>query len=211
MKTVLCYGDSNTWGYMPETGGRFDGDARWCGVLRKELGGGYSVIEEGLNGRTTAYDDPQRAYRNGEDYLAPCLETHSPVDVVVTMLGTNDLKARFGLWAEDIAGGMEKLIRIIKNSGAGPAGREPKILLLSPPHVCPQTAFEDFQGRHEASTHLGGLYAQLAQRYGCGFFDVSTVAGISDLPDGLHMNANAHAALGKRAAALVKGMLTEQQ
>ena len=69
MKTVLCYGDSNTWGYSPIDGTRYARDVRWPGVLRNELGEGYLVIEEGLNGRTTVWDDPIEGYKNGNQYL----------------------------------------------------------------------------------------------------------------------------------------------
>ncbi len=207
MKTILCYGDSNTWGYIPGAGERFGREIRWCGVMREKLGEGYVVIEEGLNGRTTAHDDPQEAYRNGCDYLPPCLETHSPIDLVIIMLGSNDIKARFGFQAEDIAGGMEKLLGIIKGSEAGLEGKAPRILLLSPPHVSPQTELIDFIGRYEVSKRLGALYEQLASQYGCSFLDVSTVVGVSDLPDGLHLNEKAHAALGSALAGIVKEIL----
>ena len=95
MKRILCYGDSNTWGYDPATQERFDRATRWTGVLRTTLGDGYEILEEGLNGRTTVWDDPIEGYKNGHTYLVPCLETHRPVDLVVLMLGTNDLKKRF--------------------------------------------------------------------------------------------------------------------
>ena len=97
MKTVLCYGDSNTWGYIGGTGERFAPEVRWPGVLQAALGGAYRVIEEGLNGRTTVFDDSIEEGRNGETYLRPCLQTHAPIDLVILMLGTNDLKRRFSL------------------------------------------------------------------------------------------------------------------
>ena len=97
MKTILCYGDSNTWGYNPATTERSSRDERWTGILRRELDDGYLVIEEGLNGRTTVWDDPIEGYKNGKEYLIPCLETHKPLDLVIIMLGTNDLKVRFSV------------------------------------------------------------------------------------------------------------------
>ena len=103
MKSILCYGDSNTWGYDPQTRSRFPHDVRWTGVLASSLGTGYRVVEEGLNGRTTRWDDPIEAGRNGLTFLQPCLESHLPLDLVIVMLGTNDLKQRFGLSASDIA------------------------------------------------------------------------------------------------------------
>ena len=120
MRHVLIYGDSNTWGYIPVSRSRYDGDTRWPGVLQKILGKGYRVIEEGLNGRTTVLEDPLQKGRNGSTYLLPCLESHRPLDLVVIMLGTNDMKHRYGVSAEEIAMGMEVLIKIVKNSEASP-------------------------------------------------------------------------------------------
>ena len=91
MKTILCFGDSNTWGYNPENGQRFGPEERWTGILRNSLGEDYRVIEEGLNGRTTLWDDPIAGFKNGLDYLMPCLESHMPFDLITIMLGTNDL------------------------------------------------------------------------------------------------------------------------
>ncbi len=93
MKTVLCYGDSNTWGSDPETGERFAPEVRWPGVMARELGDGFHVIEEGLPGRTTLREDPiEGSYKDGRAYLTPCLESHRPIDLVTIMLGTNDLR-----------------------------------------------------------------------------------------------------------------------
>jgi lysophospholipase L1-like esterase len=90
-KTILCYGDSNTWGFNPATQARYARDERWTGVLRQALGDGYWVIEEGLNGRTTVWDDPIEDYRSGKEYLLPCLRSHKPVDLVVVMLSHSRL------------------------------------------------------------------------------------------------------------------------
>ena len=104
MKTILCYGDSNTWGYDPVSQDRYPPTQRWVSVLARELGPEYQVIAEGLNGRTTVWPDPvEGEHKNGKAYLLPCLESHHPLDLVVLMLGTNDLKHRFGLSAWDIA------------------------------------------------------------------------------------------------------------
>lgn len=92
MRHILCYGDSNTWGYTPGTGERHAPDVRWTGVLRRLLGEGWEVLEEGMNGRTTVFDNPMSQGRNGSAYLLTCLETHKPLDLVILMLGTNDLR-----------------------------------------------------------------------------------------------------------------------
>jgi lysophospholipase L1-like esterase len=136
VRTVLCYGDSNTWGSDPETGERFPEGVRWPGVLRRELGEEYRVIEEGLPGRTTVRDDPiEGDHKNGRSYLRACLESHRPIDLVTIMLGTNDLKERFGSSASDIAQGAASLADWTLRSGCGPEGGAPVVVLISPPAV----------------------------------------------------------------------------
>ena len=147
MKVILCFGDSNTWGYDPATKSRFPRDVRWTGVLRNALGEEYLVIEEGLNGRTTVWNDPIEGYKNGREYLIPCLETHKPIDLVVIMLGTNDLKKRFSVSAFDIANSTGVLADTVKKSAAGPNDGVPPILLLAPPPLAKLTEFaEMFEG-----------------------------------------------------------------
>jgi len=119
MRRILCYGDSNTWGCIPISAARYGEDIRWPGVLAGLLGAEYRIIEEGLNGRTTVFDDPLQEGRNGKTYLLPCLLSHRPLDVVVLMLGTNDMKQRYGLPAEDIARGAGVLAEIVRTSGSG--------------------------------------------------------------------------------------------
>ena len=110
-KRILCYGDSNTWGYMV-TGGRFPEDVRWPMRLQMLLGDGYTVIEEGFNGRTTVFDDPvEGGHKSGLTYLPPCVMSHSPLDLIIIMLGSNDLKKRFGMTAFTIGGGVTALIK----------------------------------------------------------------------------------------------------
>ena len=92
MRNILCYGDSNTWGYIPVKCERYPFDVRWTGVLQQELGAEYRIIEEGLNARTTAYEDPWSYWRNGKDYLPACLISQKPLDLLIISLGTNDLK-----------------------------------------------------------------------------------------------------------------------
>src|SRR5271165_6929995 len=129
LNTVLCYGDSNTWGHNPENGLRYARDQRWPGVLRQSLGLGYDVIEEGLSGRTTVFNDPLEPYKSGKEYLPPCLRSHSPVDLVILMLGTNDVQSRYNVSALEISLGMGVLIEIIQQSAAGPGNTAPEILL----------------------------------------------------------------------------------
>ncbi len=217
MRTILCYGDSNTFGAdpfwitNPEGGGRFPDDVRWPGVLDRKLGDGYRVIEEGLPGRTTVRDDPvEGAHKNGMTYLLPCLESHRPLNLVVVMLGSNDLKGRFAASASDIAQGAGMLAGVVQMSGAGPDGGAPKVLLIAPPPVGKLTGFaEMFKGAEEKSRRFSEHYRWFTERLGCGFFDASEAIVSSDV-DGLHLEADEHRKLGEAVAAVVKRMLDEQ-
>ena len=207
MKTILCYGDSNTWGYNPATMERFPRDERWTGVLRNELGDGYLIIEEGLNGRTTVWDDPIEGYKNGKEYLIPCLETHKPLDLVIIMLGTNDLKVRFSVSAFDIANGAGVLVDIAQKSETGHNNGSPRVLLMAPPQVSKLTDFaEMFEGAEPKSGKFSRHYRRVAEEYGCEFLDTSEVIISSEL-DGIHFEAGEHRKLGKAVAAAVRDIL----
>lgn len=206
-KTILCYGNSNTWGWNPATQDRYARDERWPGVLGQELGEGYLIIEEGLNGRTTVWDDPIEGYKNGKEYLIPCLETHRPLDLVAIMLGTNDLKVRFSLSAYDIANGAGVLVDIVLKSGAGPSGSAPKALLMAPPPLGKLTEFaEMFEGAEVKSRRFSEHYRRVAEEYGCAFLDTSEVIVSSDI-DGVHLEPSEHRKLGKAVAAIVNKIL----
>ena len=208
MKTIVCFGDSNTWGYHPATKGRYGRDERWAGVLRNTLGADYLVIEEGLNGRTTVWDDPIEGYKNGKEYLIPCLETHKPLDLVIIMLGTNDLKKRFSLSAFDIAKGASVLVSIAQRSETGLNGHAPKVLLLAPPPVAKLSDFvEMFEGSEMKSRKLGQYYRQAAEELGCAFLDTSEVV-VSSNVDGIHFDVDEHRKLGEKVAEIVRTLLS---
>ncbi len=207
MKTILCYGDSNTWGYCPDTQTRYSRNERWGGVLRNTLGDDYLVLEEGLNGRTTVWDDPIEGYKNGKEYLIPCLETHKPLDLVIIMLGTNDLKKRFSLSAFDIANGAGVLVKIVQKSEAGPDGNPPKVLLMAPPSVAKLTGFAAmFEGAESKSRLFSQEYARVAQETGCAFLDTADIIVSSDV-DGIHFDLDEHRKLGEAVAARVRELI----
>ena len=207
MKTVLCYGDSNTWGYEPASGDRFPEDVRWPGVLARQLGSGFRVVEEGLNARTTVRDDPVEEYKNGKIYLRPCLESHRPLDLVIVALGVNDLKARFSASASDVADGAGVLVAIAQRSGAGPDGGPPAVLLVTPPPVGKLTELaEMFAGAEEKSKGFAHQYRRVADKYGCELLDAGELVRTSDL-DGIHLEFDEHRKLGEAVAARVKEML----
>jgi len=207
MKRILCYGDSNTWGCDPATSDRFDETTRWPRVLELTLADGYEVVEEGLGGRTTVWDDPIEGYKNGRDYLIPCLESHRPLDLVVLLLGTNDLKKRFSLSAFDVAQGAGVLVRLSQTSQAGRNGAGPQVLLLAPPPLAPLTDYaEMFEGAEAKSLQLAGHYERVASALGCAFLDTSKVIVSSPL-DGIHFEGEQHRKLGKAVAAKARELL----
>ena len=208
MKTILCYGDSNTWGYDPVSQLRMPRDKRWTGVLRLALGEAYLVIEEGLNGRTTVWDDPIELHRSGASYLPDCLESHLPLDLVIIMLGTNDLKVRFSVSAFDIANSAGVLVDIVKRCSTDPRyGVTPQVLLLAPPVVTRLSDFADmFAYAQEKSSGFGTQFKRVAEQKGCAFLDTSRIVTCSDL-DGIHLEEPEHRKLGLAIAAKVRELL----
>lgn len=132
-KSILCFGDSITWGYNPKDGTRFSPEHRWPRALEAALQGRAHVIEEALSGRTIATDDPSRPYRNGMAMLPPLLEGHAPLDMVAIMLGTNDSAPFYGLDPGRIAMDSMAMIRAVSASQTGPGGSAPKMVLIAPP------------------------------------------------------------------------------
>ena len=198
-RTVLCFGDSNTYGSIPgELGGRFSREVRWPGILARELGNGWHVVEEGLPGRTTVFADPLSPGRRGADYLGPCLSSHAPLDAVVIFLGTNDLKARFAAEPSDIAAGIAVLARIVLDSGAGPGGAAPRILLLGLPRLGAELP-DGFSGAREKAGALARFLAQEAAAASVDLLDLSGVTEYSKL-DGIHLDSEGHAAIGATVA-----------
>jgi lysophospholipase L1-like esterase len=209
MIRILCYGDSNTWGFNPaEPFTRLPHDVRWTGVLRTLLGDAYEVIEEGLNGRTTVWDDPFGDHKNGRTYLPPCLESHSELDLVIIMLGTNDLKDYFGLTAADVAGGLKALIGVVRASRAGRQGGSPEILIVAPPPIGKLTLLAGVYGAEAApkSRDLPGQIQLITQLFKTNFMDGGRVVTSSEL-DGVHWEAGQHQRFAEAICKKIKTIL----
>ncbi|MBE0528630.1 MAG: SGNH/GDSL hydrolase family protein [Thermoleophilia bacterium] len=209
MRQVLCYGDSNTWGSDPaDDERRFEWPVRWPGVLQRELGAAYHVVEEGLGSRTTVIDDPLIPHRSGLRLLAPVLETHAPLDLVIVMLGTNDISYAWAT-AADAADGAAAIAHLVLRSEMGPGGAAPKVLLVCPPPVGPFTNSENpelWDGAEGKSRALPREFARVAAALRCPWMDAGGVIATSAL-DGWHFEAAQHELLGVAAAAKVRELL----
>lgn len=213
MKTILAYGDSLTRAYDAATGGGLHAfEDRWPTRLEAGLGGKARVIAEGLNGRTTAFDDHlANADRNGARILPTILASHAPLDLVIVMLGTNDLKAAIHGSALTASYGIRRLLQIVHAAFVEPGAVVPKGLVVSPPHLCDTQNVETaihFGGANtiEQSRQFATLYKARAEEYGAAFFDASTVAR-PDPIDGVHLDAENTRAIGDALAPLVKDLL----
>lgn len=200
MRSVLCFGDSNTHGQVP--GGtpldRFAWTARWPGVLQAKLGDGWHVIEEGLSGRTTIRDDPvEGEFKNGRRYLTPCMQSHAPLDLIIIMLGTNDLKRRFSQPPSEVAMGIGCLVYDIKELCPGPLGKVPEIMIVSPPPMLDDLKewSSIFDGAQAKSKELALAFEVMADSLEVHFFDAGSVCAC-DPADGFHLCAQANEALG---------------
>lgn len=210
MKRILCYGDSNTWGYNPNAfdpvsgaSERYNEDMRWPKRMEKLLGAQYCILEEGLNGRTTVFDDPLGPARNGIEHLEAVFRSCDPVDLVVLMLGTNDLKDMFSASAEVVGWGMERLIRHLKGLMENSLSHAAQILLISPVAVAPSADGTYFYGFSQSSSRkardISEIYCSIAELHGLYFLDASDVAAPGQ-SDGIHLEESGHAALAEAVA-----------
>ncbi len=198
MRTVLCFGDSNTWGYDPETDERFPPDIRWPGQLAKALGENWTVIEEGLNGRTTCLDSPLAPGKNGLSYLIPCLESHAPLDVAIVFLGTNDLANRYAMAARDIARAAGRLAGVVASSTTGPGKRPTRPILVCPPQLGDIVWGDDWSGAPAKAVSLSQHFQTVAAELGVELVDLSSVVRYSPI-DGIHLDAEGHSAVAQEA------------
>lgn len=211
---IVCFGDSNTWGYNPRTKNRFPESVRWTGLLQQNLGECYQVIEEGQNGRTIASDDPCEGDKNGMLSVIPCIESQKPFDLLILMLGSNDLKRKFNYASIDVAGEMQLMLEKILAYTKYHMEAEPKILLVSPPYV--GEGIRDswlgdcfgYERAIEVSHQLAPWYQELAKMYRCDFLDAALYAK-AGTTDSLHMEEDGHENLANVLTAYVQKLFAQ--
>jgi len=204
---ILCYGDSNTFGTNP-SGGRWGRYTRWPGRLQQLLGEEYYVIEEGFSGRTTVFDDPLVPGRNGRAALPYALTCHRPLNLVILMLGSNDMKHLYSALPASIARGAGELVKMIQRFDYGPF-KAPQVLLVSPILLgedIENSIYVDYGPEaYETSLKLAACYEKVARQCGCHFFDAAGVAKPSMI-DQLHMDADSHEKLAQGLFQFVKNI-----
>ncbi|MEQ1531246.1 MAG: SGNH/GDSL hydrolase family protein [Methylococcales bacterium] len=212
MKTILCYGDSNTWGYIPGTGKRYPFPVRWTSILAKQLGENFRVIDEGLSGRYTVWDEPFRPGRNGAGLLLPILQSHQPLDLVIVMLGTNDVLHFKDNTAYDAARGAALLVDIIQKSTCGINDLPPQVLLVSPPLMSSLSAKLALKchGLPEKSAEFAHYYAEVAQTSQCFYLDAAGHCQPSSI-DGVHLDESGHYQLGLAVSEKIKSSIYPDQ
>ena len=211
-KRIICFGDSNTWGYNPLTGERYDENIRWPMRMQSLLGEDYQIIEEGQNGRTIACEDPwEWGNKKALDYILPMVESHRPFDLLIIMLGSNDLKKKFNLPAGDIAGSLKTMLMHLKGFLQYKCGMNPKVLIVSPVWIgegISESRFAEFfdgENTVQNSKRLAYWYEEAAKLFEYEYFDASTVAQ-EGLIDCLHMEADGHEKLANALAEAVRNI-----
>lgn len=207
-KHIICFGDSNTHGYRAADDGRYGEDERYPRLLQKYLGDDYLVLEEGLSGRTTCFNDPIHESLSGLDYIYPCLMSHEPVDLLIIMLGTNDTKERFGSSAACIALGLKRLVAKAIATTDCWRDKKPNILIVTPKNIekeYEKTAVGATMGMGcaEKSEGLAAEYEKIAKLMGCHYFDANTVVKENNKIDYMHLTAEGHETLAKALAGLI--------
>ena len=201
---ILCYGNSNTYGFNAEDGSRFSPDIRWPSVMAQHLGDGKRVIEEGCNGRTIFDASPIDESLNGSAYLPGCIDRHNPVDLIIIYLGINDLFLSADMTVRRITERLMGLISISEERSKNREGKPARILIIAPPPVNPAMAYHDYYAREiESSLQFAREYERVAKSYGCLFLDAARIIQAVEL-DGVHLDAENHRRLGVCVGDLLK-------
>ena len=213
MRHILVYSDSLSWGIIPTTRERLPFDQRWPGVMEIALcssGEKVRVIEDCLNGRRTAWDDPFKPGRNGLVGLAQRIEIHSPLALAILMLGTNDFQSMHEHNAWHCSQGIVALVSAIRTAPIEPGMPVPPILVVAPPAIqTPKGPIAPkFEGGETKCLGLAAAYRKVCEEVGCHFFDAGSVISSSQA-DGVHLDAEQHSVLGAKLSGIVRALLAD--
>jgi len=215
MQHILVYGDSLSWGIIPNTRRRLSFPERWPGVMERALvDGGHQVrvIEDCLNGRRTAWDDPFKPGRNALDGIEQRMEINSPLALVIVMLGANDFQSVHQNNAWHSGQGLASVIRAMRRAPIEPGMPVPPILVVAPPPITTPVGkpiWEKFEGAPGRSERAAEAYAAIAAEMECQFYDAGRVVSTSP-HDGIHLDADQHATLGAALAKVVSKLLGDR-
>ena len=220
-KHIICLGDSNTHGYCADPAdcadpalARFNENERWTCLLQKALGEDYLVVEEGLSGRTTVFEDPLYEGLDALHYLYPCLKSHEPVSLLVIMLGTNDVKERMCASPFAISLGMRRLVLKARTVDCwGPNGK-PNILVIAPPPigdgiVNSDVADEMGQGALEKSHRVPEYYRKMCAENGVHYLNAAELGVKFNEVDFMHLTRDAHRVLAEALAERIPALCAE--
>ncbi len=212
-RRIVCFGDSNTWGFNARTNERFPEGVRWTSRLAEMLGDAFQVIEEGLSGRTSVIDDPLFEGLNGYDYIHPCLMSHAPLELVIIMLGTNDTKERFHLTSYNIAQGIARLSQKAKTTPAASKGGFPKVLVIAPPPIEKEyyeTEVGPSMGRdcHLKSEEMPKYLKELLATQHTEFLDTKGLVPMNNI-DFMHLDEEGHKLLSHLVFHRIKNILSD--
>ncbi|NTW15024.1 MAG: hypothetical protein HGA38_01485 [Candidatus Moranbacteria bacterium] len=211
-KRILCFGDSNTWGYIPGTDHqRYPSDIRWPGMMQSLLGNGYEIIEEGLNSRgiENGDDRPEKGGRSAVEYIVPCLDSHDPLDCIIVFLGSNELKSRLNLLPREVGESLRRLLLLIASRSSQGGRSKPHIVVVVPPVIDEETEYcrmlDKYMGAHDKSLALKTIFKSIAEEVGVGVIDMQDELKTGD--DGVHLLPESHRCLAERLANELKETL----
>ncbi len=207
MNQILIYSDSLTWGIIPNSRDRLPFEKRWSGVFENslnEFGKNIRVIENCLNGRRTVWSDPFKEGRDGSQGLAQVIEMHSPLKLVILMLGSNDFQCTHNNNAWLSAQGVAKLIQIIQQAPIESSMPIPEIMIVAPPPIIEPKGMiaRKFEGSENRCIGFAAELENIAKEHSVLYFNAGNVTAASVI-DGIHLDEKQHQLLGKVLADVV--------
>lgn len=202
MKQILCYGDSNTFGFIPENCKRYDKDSRWSGILSEILKDNYQIIEEGMNNRTGFFKNPEGLKQSGGEYLSIFLQNHKNLDICIISLGTNDAQFFYNLDENSTKIGLQKLIDSVHETNS-----KTKIIIVPPVKITKDILHSSFSMMFNSESiekiqNTFPIYEQIAKENKCLYFDFNNFVSPSKT-DGIHYTKESHKIIAQKLSEFI--------